>query len=122
VRLLVAGSRDWTDSDTIIDAVRDAVRFNRTGDHILVHGACPTGADMIAHLYARRSTGMWPETHPARWNLYGAAAGPIRNQAMADLGADLALIFIRNGSRGATDMWEKAQYAGIPTAVYRMED
>jgi hypothetical protein len=122
VRILVTGSREWPSEDVIIDALRDAVMFRQRGEgHVLVHGAA-RGADMLAYRFARHATGWTAEAHPAMWNLYGPAAGPIRNQAMVDLGADLCLAFLFNNSTGTKDCISKAQYAGIPTAVYRMED
>jgi hypothetical protein len=79
----------------------------------IVHGA-GKGADRIIGIYAA-SEG-WPtEEHPAKWNTFGAAAGPIRNQIMVDLGADLCLGFPLPGSRGTYDCMERARKAGIKT-------
>lgn len=52
------------------------------------------------------------EPHPADWSTHGKAAGPIRNQQMADARADLCLAF--PGGKGISDMVRRAERAGIP--------
>ena len=44
-RILVTGSRGWTDRDVIHDALSDYWReIDCPADAVLVSGACPTGA------------------------------------------------------------------------------
>lgn len=45
-RILVTGSRDWRDAQTLDEALR--YYFDANPDSILVSGACPTGADRLA--------------------------------------------------------------------------
>jgi len=107
--VLVTGSRDWTDVRIIEQALLPY--FPATpGDPapVLVHGACPTGADKIADVAAR--FGGWI----ADWNRHGKRAGFLRNQQMVDLGADVCLAFIKNGSKGASMTARIAEQAGIP--------
>jgi hypothetical protein len=113
-RVLVTGSRDWPDKAPIYRALY----FQRiiAGDDgmIVVHGACPTGADAIADHWAHH---FYPdhvkaEPHPANWDL-GKKAGPLRNQAMVDLGADICLGFPMPSSRGTYDCMQRARAAGI---------
>ena len=85
-RLLVTGSRTWTDVRTIEQALTVIVD-RRPGGVLLVHGACPRGADVIAAAYAARTPGYWVEAHPADWHRYGRAAGYRRNAEMIALGA-----------------------------------
>lgn len=80
---------------------------------VIVHGACPTGADAIADRLSR-DHGFTVEPHPADWARHGKAAGPIRNQEMVEAGADICLSFILNGSPGATGCTDMAERAGIP--------
>lgn len=125
-RVLITGSRDWTDrrkvwseivryiSETCpmgTDSRGESVDWDTRG-LVIVHGACLTGADNFADEYGVVN---WinVERHPARWNEFGKSAGFIRNQHMVNLGADICLAFIKNGSRGATHTAELAELAGI---------
>jgi hypothetical protein len=114
-RILVTGSRDWDDYDMVRDNLATAI-FQRV-PAVIVHGACPSGADAIAAWWVRqnRILDLTEERHPADWKANGKAAGPIRNAHMVSLGADLCLAFIRNGSRGASHTAALAERAGIPT-------
>ena len=112
-RLLITGSRDWEDEE--------AVRFEIAGMTLLhpglviVHGACPSGADLFADK-AATDIGVRQERHPAQWRVNGKldrSAGFRRNAEMVALGADVCLAFIRNGSRGATHCADLAEKAGI---------
>jgi YspA, cpYpsA-related SLOG family len=110
-RILVTGSREWTDKQTIHRALFDHGRWGDT----LVSGSCPTGADRIAEDYWRAFGPI--ERHPAKWS-EGKSAGPRRNQEMVDLGADICLAFPLPESRGTRHCMEAANRAGIPVRVY----
>ncbi|MGW6741698.1 DUF2493 domain-containing protein [Streptomyces sp. NPDC055025] len=117
-RILVTGSRDWDNYDLVRDSLTMAIYQNVPA--IIVHGACPSGADAIASWWIRRYRflGLTEERHPADWKQYGRAAGPRRNEHMVQLGADLCLAFIKNGSRGASHTAALAEQAGITTRRY----
>lgn len=113
-RVLVTGSRDWSDQGAVWAALAEAVHAIPVDQELtIVHGACLTGADAIAHEWAR-GYGATIEAHPADWVANGRAAGPIRNKHMVSLGADICLAFIRNGSRGASHTATLAEQAGVP--------
>jgi len=112
-RILVTGSRTWTDWRTITGALIQARRdLNPDRLPVLVQG-CAAGADFLA-AQAARKLGWEVEDHPADWSGHGKAAGFRRNQAMVALGADICLAFIRDGSKGATHCAAAAERAGIP--------
>lgn len=118
MRILITGSRDWDDTATITEALQDVWEsYDCPPAPTLVSGACPTGADHIAETHWQ-SLGHPIERHPADWHAHGRAAGPRRNQAMVDAGADVCLAFIRDDSRGATQCANAAERAGIPTIRY----
>src|SRR5271169_5984018 len=100
-RLLVTGSRTWHDVQTVEHALTVILDRHPEGV-LLVHGACPRGADAIAAACADRTPGYRTEAHPADWGLYGRAAGYRRNAEMIALGADGCAAFIRGGSPGST--------------------
>lgn len=117
-RLLVTGSRTWDDTralDTaLLDAWHDTTQLHGPGcQMVVVHGDCPRGADAIAKDWAVRN-GLTHEPHPADWDQHGKQAGFIRNQHMVNLGADLCLAFIKDGSRGASHTASAAEKAGVP--------
>lgn len=116
-RILVTGSRDWTDVATINAALLE----HATRRDVVVHGGAD-GADSIADQRHRLLPGASCETWEAQWAEFGKAAGPRRNQAMVDSGVDLCLAFIRNDSRGATDCLMRASSAGVPVVVYRRDE
>jgi hypothetical protein len=111
-RVLVSGSRTWTDTSTIASALAEAWAPGA----VLVSGGCPRGVDAIAE-QIWSSLGGTIERHPADWAT-GRGAGPARNSAMAALGADVRLAFIRDASPGATHSAAAAERAGIPVRRY----
>src|SRR6266851_576424 len=110
MRILVTGSREWTDWETIQRALQEA----GDGDwNTLIHGDCSTGADSIADNFGCFCC--WEiERYPADWAKYGKAAGPVRNQEMVDAGADICLAFFQPGAanRGTADCVSRAEKAG----------
>lgn len=114
-RVLITGSRTWDDTDAIIGALWGT--REELGDFTLVSGACPTGADRLCEEAARRA-GMPIERHPADWKTHGKRAGFVRNAEMVNLGADVCLAFIRDGSKGASMTADLAEKAGIRTVRF----
>lgn len=136
-RILVTGSRDWADRETIWGALAEIVRpLPAHQEIVIVQGACPgvrqfPGADRIAVEWAL-SYGATVESHPAQNHPtedFGPwpGCGPRRNHYMAvKLGADSCLAFIGpctkrtcllpkpHGSHGASGCAMLAELAGIP--------
>jgi hypothetical protein len=115
MRVIVCGCRDWADRRAIEGALGYAATLANGDPLTVVHGGA-SGADAIAATIARE-WGVACEAHPAEWNTLGNAAGPIRNEHMAKLGADLCLAFWDGQSRGTLDMIQRATKHGIPVRI-----
>jgi len=94
MRVIVSGNRDWADN---VSVQRELEALPRP--LTVVHGGA-RGADAAAHTVARSEPGMTPEQHLADWDRDGKAAGPIRNEKMALIGAHLWLAFWDGKERG----------------------
>jgi len=108
-RLLVCGSRYWTNQSLISMCIRF---YN---PEIVIHGNA-RGADSIAGEEAKK-LGIEVKAFPANWDLYGRAAGAIRNQQMIDEGQpDFILAFhdFIEISKGTKDMLKLARRHNIP--------
>ncbi|WP_280465622.1 SLOG family protein [Nocardia brasiliensis] len=131
-RVLVTGSRHWTDRQIIRAALAQAWRELQPGPNTLVHGAA-RGADLLA-ADIWTGGGLPDEPHPARWDqpcgtscthrkerdgsVYYTCAGGVRNQEMVDAGADICLAFpIGEQWSGTRDCMRRAKAAGIPVWV-----
>lgn len=127
LRILVTGSRDFGNynvvSRALVVAIETLIKNNPDDKEIVVVHGGARGADTLADDFVLRSalfmTGkgyrLRSEKHRADWNKYNKAAGPIRNQEMVDLGADICLKFIKHGAAntGTTDCARRAAKAGI---------
>jgi hypothetical protein len=111
-RVLVTGSRTWT-RVSVVAAALDELHAQHGAALVVVHGACPRGADAIADAWCRRA-GVPVERYPADWST-GRGAGMARNTAMVATGPHLCLAFIRDRSPGASHCARLAETVGIPT-------
>lgn len=112
MRVIVCGSRNWTDEAAVDRALTEVMQPEMT----IVHGDCPTGADAMAEHCAHLAD--WEiERHPAKWVEGGRAAGMIRNAQMAKRGADLCIAFWDGKSPGTRHMIECATKCGIPVRI-----
>jgi YspA, cpYpsA-related SLOG family len=116
MRILITGGRSWSDREIIFYAILEASRGVLWKDVTVVHGGAK-GADTIASEIAQ-ALGMKTEAHLADWQAYHKAAGPLRNQKMVDLGADVCLAFLQPNSKGTANCIEKAKKAGIKTIIF----
>lgn len=123
MRVLVTGSRRWRDEWLPWAALAVIYQcWEEMGcpddEFIVVEGEAP-GLDLICRKWAEAGHGLDPrvdfEAHPAQWDLYGKAAGHIRNKEMVDLGATLCISFPTPESIGTYDCMKQAKAAKIPT-------
>lgn len=122
MRVLITGSRSWDDEQTIreaLDAVASSAEAAGYPQIVVVHGACPNGADAIADRWVCDHPTATAERHPANWHKHGRRAGMLRNREMVKAGSDLVLAFIRDDSPGATQCAELAIDAGLILRVWR---
>ena len=109
--VLFCGSRDWRDEKPIQQAIGQLA-----DGAVVVHGGA-RGADSIAARLACRR-GLAVKVYPASWGRYGRAAGVKRNQQMLDEERpDVVYAFRLAGSRGTSDMIDRARRAEVEVVV-----
>ena len=117
MRLLVCGSRTWTDRPRLWQVLDRLVRDHGDGQVVTVIEGDARGADRLAGQLARER-GWRLERYPADWTREGRAAGFRRNARMLHQGhPDLVVAFTvgpLQHSRGTADMVRRAQEAGVP--------
>ena len=118
MKVLVCGSRDWTDAEPIYARLAPLkVEAFMCGEKVtLLHGNAP-GADRLA-----RNLGFGlnfdVQHFPADWSRHGKRAGIIRNLAMLDEAPDLVIAFQIGNSRGTQHTIDEARRRGIPVEVH----
>lgn len=126
--ILITGSRNWNDVDTIRNAI-----WKRIGTYDLVDGKILSeedaklhriveggakGADTIARTIALE-LGIEVITVVADWEKYGRKAGPVRNLKMlTEYCPDCILAFPRKESRGTIHCICEAIKLQIPVEIY----
>ena len=112
MRVLVCGSRNWTDEYRVRRRL-----MQLPADTQIIHGGC-RGADSIADSVAKEARLPVIEV-PADWDRYGASAGPIRNRQMLDMGPKLVLAFHDDikKSKGTIHTLTLAEQRGIVTEL-----
>lgn len=118
MKVLITGSRSWTDYRTIVEAFQKIISDSPV---TLISGNCPQGADFLCEK-AAKELGWDIELYPADWDKYGKRAGFLRNTEMVELGAELCLAFIHNDSKGASMTVRLAKAKGIPVVEYHRND
>ena len=118
MRLIVAGSRSFSDYDLLnreVHALVDAFAF---GDNTLsIVSGTARGADALGERWAREF-GVPIHRFPADWSRYGRRAGYLRNMEMAEFATD-ALIFWDGVSRGSKHMIAICAEFDLPHRVVR---
>ncbi len=111
MKTIIAGSRRLPIHYDKIWLVADAVARSGWGPEIteVVSGGC-RGIDLAGELWAEANTwGTFPvKRFLPEWENEGKAAGPIRNQLMADY-ADALILIWDGSSRGSMDMLKRAE-------------
>lgn len=116
LRVIICGSRKFTDSNLMVQALTELRDWAQGRPLTIVHGDAP-GADSLAASLARELIpNATIEPHPADWRRFGKVAGPLRNTEMVSLGADLGLAFYIDSveSRGTDHCVGLMTSVGIP--------
>lgn len=135
-RLLISGGRDLPEAEIVWVPLWQLLHQKKA--IIVIHGGCPSGADLYAHEWFElpgqafnRKSRMYEseseylaieEAHPANWGLHGKSAGPIRNQEMVDTKPDALFAFPTPASQGTLDCIARAWVAGIKTYIWHYLD
>ena len=114
MKVLVCGDRNWSEEAPI----RRELEKLPSGT-MIIHGAA-RGADTLAEKVAR-DLGLPFMFFPAQWELFGKAAGPIRNMKMLACDPDLVMAFHKDidASKGTKHMVGIAKARGIKTEVFK---
>lgn len=113
LKVIVAGGRKFDDYEKVKERLKFyLLRYDPSEIEIVSGGA--TGADALGERYAKEF-GCQIKRFPAEWKKYGAAAGPMRNNQMAQY-AD-SLIAFDTGGRGTANMIQQAKSKGLPVRV-----
>jgi hypothetical protein len=113
LKVLVCGGRNYYLMRELF-AELDRLHADKPITHV-IHGD-QRGADRLAGKWAKRR-GVPCTPVPARWQQFGTAAGPIRNDEMLAMRPDLVVAF--SGSYGTAGMVRKALKAGVPVVDLR---
>ena len=114
MKVVIAGSRDITDYDILLKAIKECP-FQITE---VISGRA-RGVDTLGEKYAE-DYGLKLHLFPADWKRLGNAAGPIRNAQMADF-ADAVLCVWDGKSPGTKDMMNQARKRGLPLYVFKVD-
>lgn len=113
MKVIIAGDRNTTSMDILVDALREATQKGILISEV-VSGCC-RGVDKMGELWATIN-GCKITRFPADWATYGRASGMLRNQTMADY-ADALVAIVTPLSKGTRDMIVRAQAAGLKVHV-----
>lgn len=113
--VIFTGSRNYKNYNGYITTIVTNVWHRHDFDVLFKVGDCPTGLDKEVRDWCEMvlEPEKWKVFY-ADWKTYGKAAGPIRNHAMVDSGADLCIAFPNDDSRGTKDCAEYADKHDIP--------
>lgn len=109
-QLLVCGSRYYSNSSTVASVLDE---YDITE---VICGDCK-GADSLARTYCIKNS-IKCTVFKAEWDLYGKAAGPIRNKKMVQyVNDDAVVIAFDSSGRGTTSTVNMAKKRGLKVII-----
>ena len=115
IRVIIAGTRTFSDYDLLCERVDDLLAKCKDKEIEIVSGGAK-GADALGERYAEEH-GLPCKVFPADWDKYGKAAGPIRNKQMAEY-ADACIVFWDGKSRGTNNMITEVRGRQCETCIF----
>lgn len=117
-KIVIAGCRDFNNYDLAKQHIDFCINnIKKKYELVFVSGGCK-GADLLGERYAKENDYAL-EIHPANWEKYGKAAGPIRNKKMAE-DCDYAICFWNGKSKGTKSMINYARMLNKPIRIKKI--
>lgn len=116
-RVIIAGTRTFDDYGMLCLHADYMLQEQRKKRRIVIVSGAAKGADALGEQYAK-DRGYKIQRYPADWDKYGKAAGPIRNEKMAQ-NADALIAYWDGKSRGTWNMIELARNYGLKVSIKR---
>ncbi len=113
MKIIIAGGRDFVPTKKHVSWLIDALVENKCSE--LICGMA-RGADMFGFSVAK-AMGIPTKEFPAKWEEFGPAAGPIRNEEMAKY-ADVCILF--PGGKGTANMKKNAIKYNLKVVEYEV--
>lgn len=119
MKLAIVGSRDFQDYDLFKVCLQDALSLWQLEPSTIISGGA-RGADTLAERYAKEIDAPIKNFIPL-WDLYGRAAGPMRNTDIIKE-ATHVVAFPSIAGKGTQDSIKKANKANKPTQIYWIDN
>lgn len=126
-KIIIAGSRDLKNMEYLTEKMDALLKNLDPGSIQIISGGQMSldkdtgemyGADFLGEQYANNKN-LSIKRVPANWDLYGAVAGPIRNQEMASIATHL-VAFPMGESKGTRNMIKHAKNNSLIVRIYEM--
>ena len=117
MKLIVAGGRDFVDTQVMITVLMDLMDKGKIDPNPELVCGMARGADILA-FRLWKSENMQIHVFPAEWDTYGKSAGFRRNKEMGEF-ADAAVCFWDGKSKGTKHMIDIMNRLNKPVYVVR---
>lgn len=114
MKVIIAGCRGFTNYQFLLNSIYELGYSDWT--EVVSGGA--KGADALGEQFAQAHS-LSLKLFPADWNVYGNAAGPIRNTQMAEY-ADALVAFWDGKSKGTKNMIDTAVKLGLKVKIVKI--
>ena len=120
MRIIIAGTRTFSDYTLLKTTMDDILNqlSAKNSDKLTILSGCAKGADALGEkwFFEHFPCNWVLDSYPADWDKHGKAAGPIRNEEMAN-NADMCVVFWDGESKGSAHMIKTALKKGLLVKV-----